>query len=1010
MTRWRTLLLLGAALAFSAGVGAHAAETSLGKTLAGDACQWDPSGGVPGAARTLPIRCGADGAAAGTLYAVPLAQALPAGDAARAAAIRAAAKTAPGGLGGAAANCDDGRKLAADGDGVLFFCETPNVAGSLRIVLLMVEGSVLYEAEGRPTTLPVLLAAIAGDAGRPLSPSQTEAAFRLVEARDPSVLSNAGGVDIVSYKALVEVARQDSATRDYAAAEAAYRRVLDIQTRMFGSSGVAVGETLAELALQVSNQGRFDEAAGLFRRAEPIINATADTASKARLASYRALDAANQQHFADALKFARAATQMRRGELAQSSKGRESVLVGSRGELAHSLRIEAMMALRLGDLATALADATEVLRIIADEPSLPLWWRPEAVSMMADIDARRGRVVAAERQYREVIAMQQKLFGDTAPTALSEMRLGTFYTDQEVYTAAVEAYRPALAILARDETARATIGPDQVVPFLAAAAILAERDPKQRAALEGDAFRASQLIGSDVAGRTVARAAARLAADDPALADLLRQAQEAQRLRDTLRIQLAAETAKPDERRDGARERGLLAQLQAASDKADALTADIKSKFKDYANFAQPGPADLADLEQKLHRGEAFLSFVVGTNSTFALLATQQGLTLARLPITEAKLQADVADLRRAMQSRLGTIPEFDVRAAYELYRKLLGPLEPKLAGIDHLIVAPAGALASLPMALLVTGVPGDAARRSYGEVQWLVRRMALSEVPSARAFLSLRAAAEHHAPAPNPLLAVGDPGFGGTGEGGDQLDALAGRCRENGPINDDLLRALPRLRETAGEVRTVAHVLGAGDGALLLGGEATETNLRAHKLDQYRVLYFATHGLLPGELHCQAEPGLVLSPPAVQARSTDQDGLLEASEIAELKLNADLVVLSACNTAANGGRFGGEALEGLAGAFFNAGARAVLASNWEVPSLSTVKLMTTLFTGLGRDGGRGLAQALRLAQLQLIADPATAHPYNWAAFTLIGDGAAAVSMAATPDATKAAVAAGGRT
>lgn len=228
--------------------------------------------------------------------------------------------------------------------------------------------------------------------------------------------------------------------------------------------------------------------------------------------------------------------------------------------------------------------------------------------------------------------------------------------------------------------------------------------------------------------------------------------------------------------------------------------------------------------------------------------------------------------------------------------------------------------------------------------------------------------------------------------------------------MSGDLLRALPRLKETAGEARTVARILGAGDDAVLTGSQASEANLRARPLDQYRVLYFATHGLLPGELHCQAEPGLVLSPPAEQARATDQDGLLEASEIAGLKLDADLVVLSACNTAASGGRFGGEALEGLAGAFFNAGARAVLASHWEVPSLSTVKLMTGLFAGLGREGGRGLAQALRQAQLQLIADAASAHPYNWAAFTMIGDGAAAVDMAATPGATKAAAAARGRT
>ncbi|HXC53954.1 MAG TPA: CHAT domain-containing protein, partial [Rhizomicrobium sp.] len=152
---------------------------------------------------------------------------------------------------------------------------------------------------------------------------------------------------------------------------------------------------------------------------------------------------------------------------------------------------------------------------------------------------------------------------------------------------------------------------------------------------------------------------------------------------------------------------------------------------------------------------------------------------------------------------------------------------------------------------------------------------------------------------------------------------------------------------------------------------------------------------MLPGELHCQAEPGLVLSPPATPAATPATDGLLTASEIATLKLNADLVVLSACNTAAGGGaKLGGGALEGLADAFFNAGARAVLASHWEVPSAATQTLMTGVFARYAKDPSHDLAEALRQSQLALIAAPATAHPFNWAAFTLIGDGGTALRTA----------------
>jgi CHAT domain-containing protein len=186
-----------------------------------------------------------------------------------------------------------------------------------------------------------------------------------------------------------------------------------------------------------------------------------------------------------------------------------------------------------------------------------------------------------------------------------------------------------------------------------------------------------------------------------------------------------------------------------------------------------------------------------------------------------------------------------------------------------------------------------------------------------------------------------------------------------------------------------VAASLGAPADSLFLGGKATEENLRKQSLEDYRVLYFATHGLLPGELKCQAEPGLVMSPPpGAQQTDTAFDGLLESSEIASLRLNADLVVLSACNTAASDGRFGGgDALSGLAEAFFHAGARNMLVTHWQVPSAATAELMSALFTSLRESNGGSVGESLRRAQNGLFAKGATAHPFFWAAFVVIGDG-----------------------
>ena len=146
---------------------------------------------------------------------------------------------------------------------------------------------------------------------------------------------------------------------------------------------------------------------------------------------------------------------------------------------------------------------------------------------------------------------------------------------------------------------------------------------------------------------------------------------------------------------------------------------------------------------------------------------------------------------------------------------------------------------------------------------------------------------------------------------------------------------SLPSLPETADELRTMAGILGGDNSDLFLRERATERHIKSAALDKYRVLAFATHGLVAGELKGLAEPALVLTPPRVA--SAEDDGLLTASEVATLKLNADLVILSACNTAAADGTPGADALSGLTKAFFYAGARTLLVSHWPVASGAAV-------------------------------------------------------------------------
>jgi CHAT domain-containing protein len=169
-------------------------------------------------------------------------------------------------------------------------------------------------------------------------------------------------------------------------------------------------------------------------------------------------------------------------------------------------------------------------------------------------------------------------------------------------------------------------------------------------------------------------------------------------------------------------------------------------------------------------------------------------------------------------------------------------------------------------------------------------------------------------------------------------------------------------------------------------------------RLADYRVLHFATHGALAGELENVNEPGLILTPPREQ--SEDDDGYLSASEITKLKLDADLVILSACNTGVvpegaagdNNNWRESEAQLGLAFAFFHAGARALLVSNWAVDSAATVKVVTGAIEAGARAANVGRAEALQRSMLAMIdhGEKRDAHPSLWAPFVLFGEGAPA--------------------
>lgn len=213
------------------------------------------------------------------------------------------------------------------------------------------------------------------------------------------------------------------------------------------------------------------------------------------------------------------------------------------------------------------------------------------------------------------------------------------------------------------------------------------------------------------------------------------------------------------------------------------------------------------------------------------------------------------------------------------------------------------------------------------------------------------------------------------------------GLFRGDGLADVETVKSLPSLPDTKDELEALQRAIGGGSSLLLLQNEATEANLRARTdLADYGVLVFATHGLIGGDLAGLTEPALVLTPP--ERATVQDDGLLTASEISTLSLNADWVILSACNTAS--GEVDGEGLSGLAKAFFYAGSRALFVSHWPVVSDAAVKLTTAMFRAQADAPGIGKAEAHRRAIHAVMTDadnPMYAHPLFWAPFVVVGDG-----------------------
>ena len=558
-------------------------------------------------------------------------------------------------------------------------------------------------------------------------------------------------------------------------------------------------------------------------------------------------------------------------------------------------------------------------------------------------------------------------------------------------------------------------------------------------------FEMAQWAKSSEAATSLAQMAARGAHGDATLSQLARERQdlvaEWQRLDSARDAALSA----PESKRDRAAETANDARLDAI----DARIADIDRRlaieFPDYAALTRRQSVSVAEIQAQLRADEALVLFLdtprwrPTSEETFIWVVTQTEIRWVRSSLGTTALAREVAALRCGLDSASWDIGHgakckgllnsealaldaplpFDIARAHALYKALFGQIEEAIKG-KHLLIVPSGALTALPFQVLVTApVATDRSLQvpaGYGSAAWIINDHAITVLPTAASLKSLRQLAKA-SKASRPFVGFGNPLL--VGPSGDDKRAwtrqscpqakaapihvasrgLRGdtsRIMRGGLADVERIRNQAPLPETADELCAVALSTGAPEGAVYLGDRATESTIKALSADgtlaQARVVHFATHGLLAGEsswvLTTKSEPALILTPPKLPTE--EDDGLLTTSEVARLKLDADWVVLSACNTAAGeNGDADAETLSGLARAFFYAGARALLVSHWAVDSDATVKLVTKAFDEINANGQIGRAEALRRSMIVLIGSGGRmTHPSNWAPFVVVGEGA----------------------
>lgn len=871
------------------------------------------------------------------------------------------------------------------------FCAGGTTVGTRPAILLLAASGPggLVAGDATPSAASVVELAmriLTGVAPEPTRARERGPRSALLSSLESVLGGDLAGGGFADFSSLRLAAYENNAIWLFGSAELQFADAIRLHAVLWPDDLAGRADLQSERGLNLANQRRFAEAERVLAEAASNAEKSADGFLRAKVAAYLALASLNASRFAEAQSRAIRARDLlevwRRAGQTDGSQADPSAVrlpIAERVTMleAQMLRVLALLAARRGEVEAGREGLSRAAMVAEGlDARAGAWLRSGLAGDRATLALQSGQPEVAVRLLEQALLSQQRAASGTRLEANLLMDLGGALQVQGRESEALQRFEQAFQIYL-EQTENRGVSPSRGLPYLDA---LATRLPSVATPAEsGKIFSAFEALAAPAVAQTAATTAARLLAGPNG--GVIRAWQDAERSlrRAVTRLSNLPVGSPVDLRRNAE------AEVADWRSRVASLEQQVNQFFPNFGVVTLE-PVTLETLRAALGANERLVRLALGTERGVGLLIDRERVRVFRIGIGESRAAELVSRIKDSVRD---TTRRFDRDAASELFEGLFGAVKPTLldpAAPERLIVETSGALASLPFSILITG-PADA----QGEA-WFARRFASLSVPSMRAFVSARAAG----------AAGGSVPFAGYGDFLPLTDAaspakvlrtmLAARrlpAACEAPLRAALAK-LPRLRGTAAELEAVKDILGSGERSVRLRERFTDVAvMRDRNLESARVVMFSTHGVF-GTDFPEAEGCL---PDAALLTSAVDEGasiFLDSSQVLELKLDADLVVLSACNTGnpqpvalgETGLPSGGDALSGLARSFFYAGARSVLVSHWVLPDEDTVALMRAFFTRL--QTGEAAPEALRAAQLAQIRAGAD-DPLQWAALAIVG-------------------------